>query len=103
MTNSEQRVGVEIVEKACQVPCKLIADNAGHEGAVVVGNLLRHNDKSLGFNAQTGEYVNMIQAGKDPLAACMHRLHACIGCMHACSDNASIFCYYQASSTPPKS
>ncbi|KAL8439187.1 hypothetical protein Efla_005438 [Eimeria flavescens] len=61
--NAEQKVGVEIVQKACQVPCKLIADNAGHEGAVVVGNLLRHNDKNLGFNAQTGEYVNMIQAG----------------------------------------
>lgn len=69
--NAEQRVGVEIVQKACQVPCKLIADNAGHEGAVVVGNLLRHNDPSLGFNAQTGEYVNMIQAGmpKDPAAS----------------------------------
>lgn len=61
--NAEQKVGVEIVQKACQVPCKLIADNAGHEGAVVVGNLLRHKDPSLGFNAQTGEYVNMVQAG----------------------------------------
>ncbi|KAL8430981.1 hypothetical protein ACSSS7_005597 [Eimeria intestinalis] len=61
--NAEQKVGVEIVQKACQVPCKLIADNAGHEGAVVVGNLLRHKDPNLGFNAQTGEYVNMIQAG----------------------------------------
>lgn len=63
VANAEQKVGVEIVQKACQVPCKLIADNAGHEGAVVVGNLLRHNDTNLGFNAQTGEYVNMIQAG----------------------------------------
>nr|UYX46111.1 HSP60 [Eimeria stiedai] len=61
--NAEQKVGVEIVQKACQVPCKLIADNAGHEGAVVVGNLLRQKDPNLGFNAQTGEYVNMIQAG----------------------------------------
>ncbi|OEH78182.1 heat shock protein [Cyclospora cayetanensis] len=61
--NAEQRVGIQIVQKACEVPCKLIADNAGHEGAVVVGNLLRHNDTNLGFNAQTGEYVNMIDAG----------------------------------------
>ena len=56
-------MGVEIVEKACQVPCKLIADNAGHEGAVVVGNLLRLKDEKMGFNAQTGCYVNMIEAG----------------------------------------
>ncbi|CDJ50806.1 heat shock protein 60, putative [Eimeria brunetti] len=61
--NAEQRMGVEIVEKACQVPCKLIADNAGHEGAVVVGNLLRLKDQAMGFNAQTGSYVNMIEAG----------------------------------------
>ncbi|CDI81785.1 heat shock protein 60, putative [Eimeria acervulina] len=61
--NAEQRMGVEIVEKACQVPCKLIADNAGHEGAVVVGNLLRLKDEKMGFNAQTGCYVNMIEAG----------------------------------------
>ncbi|CDI73662.1 heat shock protein 60, putative [Eimeria praecox] len=61
--NAEQRMGVEIVEKACQVPCKLIADNAGHEGAVVVGNLLRLKDNKMGFNAQTGSYVNMVEAG----------------------------------------
>lgn len=61
--NAEQRMGVEIVEKACQVPCKLIADNAGHEGAVVVGNLLRLKDQKMGFNAQTGCYVNMVEAG----------------------------------------
>eukprot|EP00921_Rhytidocystis_pertsovi_P007876 GHVQ01013045.1.p2 GENE.GHVQ01013045.1~~GHVQ01013045.1.p2 ORF type:complete len:591 (+),score=124.74 GHVQ01013045.1:92-1864(+) len=61
--NGDQKVGFNIVRNACKVPCKLIAENAGHEGAVVVGNLLREGDTSMGFNAQTGEYVNMISAG----------------------------------------
>eukprot|EP00918_Siedleckia_nematoides_P099129 GHVU01216961.1.p1 GENE.GHVU01216961.1~~GHVU01216961.1.p1 ORF type:complete len:511 (+),score=106.52 GHVU01216961.1:125-1657(+) len=39
--NNDQTVGVNIVKNACKVPCRMIADNAGHEGAVVVGNLLR--------------------------------------------------------------
>ncbi|PHJ26112.1 chaperonin [Cystoisospora suis] len=61
--NYDQKVGVNIVRNACKQPCKTIADNAGHEGAVVVGNLLREAKASRGFNAQTGEYVDMIAAG----------------------------------------
>ncbi|EPR63675.1 heat shock protein HSP60 [Toxoplasma gondii ME49] len=62
-TNYDQKVGVGIVRNACKQPCKTIADNAGHEGAVVVGNLLREADPTKGFNAQTGEYVDMMAAG----------------------------------------
>ncbi|PFH38224.1 heat shock protein HSP60 [Besnoitia besnoiti] len=62
-TNYDQKVGVNIVRNACKQPCKTIADNAGHEGAVVVGNLLREADATRGFNAQTGEYVDMMAAG----------------------------------------
>lgn len=61
--NYDQEVGVKIIKNACKVPCKTIAENAGHEGAVVVGNILREGNPNKGFNAQTGEYVDMIAAG----------------------------------------
>jgi len=61
--NFDQARGVEIVRKALQAPCRRIADNAGVEGSVVVGNLLRQTDYNYGYNAQTGEYVDMIKSG----------------------------------------
>ncbi|CEG38507.1 chaperonin [Plasmopara halstedii] len=61
--NLDQKVGVEIVERACRAPATQIAKNAGHEGAVVVGKLLENNSPEHGFNAQTGEYVNLVDAG----------------------------------------
>merc|ERR1719478_526250 len=59
----DQQVGVDIVKAAVKQPCVQIATNAGVEGAVVVQTLLKGDDKKLGFNAQTGEYVNMVEAG----------------------------------------
>jgi chaperonin GroEL len=65
--NQDQRVGVEIVRRALQVPAKSIIDNSGMEGAVVIGKLLEDakGDEhcSRGMNAATGQYVDMIQAG----------------------------------------
>jgi chaperonin GroEL len=61
--NFDQQVGVDIIKKAIQMPCKTIASNAGHEGAVVVQNLLANPEYQHGFNAQTGKYVNMVDAG----------------------------------------
>ena len=61
--NDDQRVGVEIVGRALQAPVRQIAENAGTDGAVVAGKLLEQKDKNKGFNAQTGEYVDMIKAG----------------------------------------
>ncbi|CAI5709862.1 unnamed protein product [Peronospora destructor] len=61
--NLDQKVGVEIIERACRAPATQIAKNAGHEGAVVVGKLLENDSAELGFNAQTGEYVNLVNAG----------------------------------------
>jgi len=65
--NQDQRVGVKIVCDALRVPCRSIADNAGHHGDVVVGKLLEKAEgaavPTIGFNAATGEYVDMIQAG----------------------------------------
>ena len=63
VANVDQKIGVEIVEKALKVPAKAIADNAGHEGSVVVGKLFEQTDKNSGFNAQEGTYVDMIKEG----------------------------------------
>ena len=61
--NDDQKHGIEIVRKALQAPARQIVENAGVDGAVVVGKLLEKNDLSLGFDAQTEEYVDMFKAG----------------------------------------
>jgi len=61
--NDDQKVGIDIVRRALQSPARQIAENAGSDGSVVVGKLLESNDTNLGFDAQTGEYKNMIKAG----------------------------------------
>eukprot|EP01037_Dinobryon_pediforme_P014220 gene14220-14340_t len=61
--NLDQKIGVEIIERACRAPVKAIASNAGFEGSVVVGELLKQTSSGIGFNAQTGEYVDLIQNG----------------------------------------
>ena len=61
--NDDQRVGMEIVRRALQTPIRQIAENAGHDGAVVAGKLAEQKNKNFGFNAQTGEYVDMVKAG----------------------------------------
>jgi chaperonin GroEL len=57
------RTGVNIVRNAIKLPAKLIASNAGVEGSVVVGKILAKNDPTFGYNAQTGKYCNMFEAG----------------------------------------
>lgn len=61
--NMDQKIGVEIVQKALRAPAKAIADNAGEEGSVVVGNLLKNSSYEMGYNAATNEYVDMIADG----------------------------------------
>ena len=61
--NDDQKVGIDIVRRALQAPAMQICANAGAEGAVIVGKLLEKGDASYGFNAQSGEYVDMIKAG----------------------------------------
>ena len=51
------------MRKAIQAPIRQIAENAGHDGAVVAGNLLREADQTQGFNAQTDTYENLVSAG----------------------------------------
>ena len=61
--NDDQRTGVEIVRKAIQAPARQIATNAGEDGSVIVGKILEKDQYSYGFDAQSGEYVNMLSKG----------------------------------------
>jgi chaperonin GroEL len=61
--NGDQKAGVEIVRKAIQTPARQIVDNAGGDGAVVVGKLLENASYSYGFDAQTGQYGDMVKLG----------------------------------------
>jgi chaperonin GroEL len=61
--NDEQRVGVDIVRRALQAPVRQIATNAGVDGSIVVGKLTDQNDPSYGFDAQSGEYKDLVKAG----------------------------------------
>jgi len=61
--NDDQKVGSEIVRRAIQSPARQIAENAGEDGAVVVGKLLDKVSLNRGFDAQNGQYVDMLKAG----------------------------------------
>jgi chaperonin GroEL len=61
--NSDEQVGIEIVRKAIQAPCKQIASNAGKDGAVVAGEVLRSDVWEFGYDAQKDEYKNLVEAG----------------------------------------
>ncbi len=61
--NDDQRTGIEIVRKAITAPARQIVDNAGDDGAVVVGKLLEATDYNWGYDAQTGEYRDLVKAG----------------------------------------
>ena len=63
VANADQKAGVEIVRKAIQVPAKQIVDNSGGDGAVVVGKLLDNPSYSYGYDAQTGQYGDLVKAG----------------------------------------
>jgi len=62
-SNDDQKTGVEIVRKATQAPARQIATNAGADGSVVVGKLLEKDQYSYGYDAQTGEYGNLMTKG----------------------------------------
>ncbi len=61
--NSDQDVGIDIVRRAIIAPCAQIAENAGTSGEIVVGKVMDASDYNFGYNAQTGEYVDMMAAG----------------------------------------
>jgi chaperonin GroEL len=61
--NDDQKVGINIVRRALQSPARQIAENAGEDGAVVVGKIVDKDDYSFGYNAATGEYGNLVKQG----------------------------------------
>jgi len=63
VANDDQRRGVDIVRRALESPIRQIVDNAGMDGSVVVGKLLDQKDTNYGFDAQKGEYVDMLKSG----------------------------------------
>ena len=61
--NDDQRTGVEIVKKAISWPARQIAINAGDDGSIVVGKILEKETYAFGYDAQTGEYGNLVSKG----------------------------------------
>ena len=61
--NDDQRFGIEIVRKAVQAPLRQIAENAGEDGAVITGKILDRDEYNWGFDAQTGEFKDLVKAG----------------------------------------
>ncbi len=61
--NNDQKVGIDIVRRAIQAPARKISDNAGVDGAVIVGKLLESTDSNYGYNAQKNEFTDMVKAG----------------------------------------
>jgi chaperonin GroEL len=73
--NPDQKVGIEIVRKALQWPARQIAENSGTDGSIVVGKLLDSTDPNYGYDAQKGEFTNLVQAGIiDPTKVVRHAL-----------------------------
>ena len=61
--NNDQRVGIDILRRTLQSPARQIVENAGTDGSVVIGKLMESTDTNYGYDAQTGQYTNMIKAG----------------------------------------
>jgi chaperonin GroEL len=61
--NADQKVGIEIVRRAVQAPLRQIAENAGEDGAVVGGKVLETAEYGYGYDAQSGEYKDLVKAG----------------------------------------
>ena len=61
--NEDVQAGIDIIARALEAPIRQISSNAGVEGAIVVGKVLDNDDYNFGYNAQTGEYGDMIKMG----------------------------------------
>jgi chaperonin GroEL len=63
LDDHDERVGAQIVRRALEEPLRQIVENSGEEGAIVVGKIRESKDPNFGFNAQTGQFEDMIKAG----------------------------------------
>jgi len=71
LDDPDEQAGVKIVRRALEEPLRQIANNAGLEGAIVVAKVSETEDSNFGFNAETGEYVNLVKGGViDPTMVC---------------------------------
>jgi chaperonin GroEL len=61
--NLDVKHGIDIVKRACMIPVTTIVNNAGGQGAVIVQNLLDQESSTWGYDAATGEYKDMVEAG----------------------------------------
>jgi chaperonin GroEL len=61
--HEDRKVGINIIHKAIQMPCRQIADNAGVDASIIVGKILESKDHNFGYNAQTGEFGDMFRFG----------------------------------------
>ncbi len=61
--NGDQEVGIRIIRKALEAPARQIVNNAGADGSVIVGKLIETENPTIGYNAQTGEFTDLIKAG----------------------------------------
>ncbi|MBC8165782.1 MAG: chaperonin GroEL [Bryobacteraceae bacterium] len=61
--DGDEQIGINIIRRACEEPVRQISGNAGHEGAVIIGQVRSNTDHSFGFNAATGEFQDLVAAG----------------------------------------
>jgi chaperonin GroEL len=74
-SNNDQKVGIDIVRKALQAPVRQIVENSGTDGSIVVGKLMESKNTTYGYDAQKGEFTDMIKAGIiDPTKVVRHAL-----------------------------
>jgi chaperonin GroEL len=62
-TEGDEQIGLNIIKRACEEPVRQIVGNSGYEGAVVIGQIKGNSDAKYGFNAQSGEFQDLVQAG----------------------------------------
>jgi len=73
--NNDQQVGIDIIKKALLYPARQIAENSGTDGSIVVGKLLDSKDTNYGYDAQKGEFTDMVRSGIiDPTKVVRHAL-----------------------------
>jgi len=61
--NDDQDIGIKIIRRVLEEPAKVIANNAGFEGSIIINKIRENNDLSYGFDARNGEFVNMFEKG----------------------------------------
>ena len=61
--NDDQQSGIDIIRRALRAPVRQICDNAGEDGAFIVGKLLESDDYNWGFNAASGQYEDLVKSG----------------------------------------